>query len=223
MPRILVFASGSKDGGGSGFRWLIHGMLIGLLKAVIVGVVSNHEHGGVRKIADQYGIPFVHLANRHPSAGEYRDIRDLFQPDLIVFSGWLLFVLGINGVNIHPGLLPETGKKHGGAVHAEAIRLFHLGLIPCTAVTMHMIVEEDNEVADPERYDCGPILFVYGVYIEPGDDAESLGHRVNEVEHGRQTEVTSWIAQGLVGWTKERGVFAPPGYPYLTLPTPLTR
>lgn len=222
MPGILVFASGTPDGGGSGLRWLIHGSQTGLLQAEITGVVSNHEHGGVRRIADQFKRPFVHLPGRNPTAEEYRAIRDRFQPDLIAFSGWVVFVRGINGVNIHPGKVPETAGRHGDGVHKKALELYQQGVITCTAVTMHAILEEDNTDIDKTRYDTGPILFQMPVYIEPTDTAESLGARVNRVEHGWQTWVTNLIVQGVIGWRSNGSIYAPNWYcPFLTLPTPL--
>lgn len=218
MPRILVFASGTKDGGGSGLRWLIHATQVGLLKAEIVGVVSNHESGGVRGIADEYHIPFYHLSSRHPTAEEYRAARHQFQPSLIVFSGWLKFVLGIDGVNIHPGILPYTAGLHGSGVHAKAVELFHQGVITCTAVTMHLILEGNNDVANPDRYDSGPIVFQFPVAIDERDDADSLGARVNRVEHGWQSYITNFIVEGVIRWNAEGVVTVPSWYQFLTLP-----
>lgn len=49
MKKILVFASGSTGGGGSGFRKLVEGSLSGVLKAEIISVVLNYPSGGVRR------------------------------------------------------------------------------------------------------------------------------------------------------------------------------
>ena len=48
-PKIVVFASGTKDNGGSGFENLVEASRTGILDAEIVAVVSNHERGGVRE------------------------------------------------------------------------------------------------------------------------------------------------------------------------------
>ena len=45
-PKLLVFASGSAEGGGSGFEKLVLASQGGPLNADIVAVVSNHENGG---------------------------------------------------------------------------------------------------------------------------------------------------------------------------------
>lgn len=60
--RILVFASGSKDGGGSGFQEMVEYTRTtpAILDAEIVGVVSNHEKGGVYKKAKALGIEFFY-------------------------------------------------------------------------------------------------------------------------------------------------------------------
>ena len=60
-PKLLIFASGTKDGGGAGFENLVNAARAGTLDAEIVAVVSNHEHGGVRERAERLGIPFNHF------------------------------------------------------------------------------------------------------------------------------------------------------------------
>lgn len=59
--RIVVFASGSKEGGGSGFENMVNTTQNGILNAEVSAVVSNHEHGGVRERADRPGISFIHF------------------------------------------------------------------------------------------------------------------------------------------------------------------
>ena len=58
--RILVFASGDEKGGGSGFQELVEFSRTNppVLDAQIVGVISNHPQGGVRRRADALHIPF---------------------------------------------------------------------------------------------------------------------------------------------------------------------
>ena len=57
--KIIIFASGTKDGGGSGFENLVNAAGNGILNAEILAVVSNHENGGVRERADRLGIKFI--------------------------------------------------------------------------------------------------------------------------------------------------------------------
>lgn len=61
-PKLLVFASGSAEGGGSGFENLVNQANNWVLDTSIVAVVSNYEQGGVRQRADKLGVPFVHFS-----------------------------------------------------------------------------------------------------------------------------------------------------------------
>lgn len=60
-PKLLILASGTATGGGSGFTNLLKSARDGTLNADIVGVVSNHENGGVRLKAHQDGVRFFHF------------------------------------------------------------------------------------------------------------------------------------------------------------------
>jgi folate-dependent phosphoribosylglycinamide formyltransferase PurN len=57
--RIVVLASGTRTGGGSGFEWLVEATLTGVIpNAEVVAVVSNHLDGGVAAKAARLGINF---------------------------------------------------------------------------------------------------------------------------------------------------------------------
>ena len=56
--KILVFASGTAGGGGSGADNLIRRSKIDDLNIEIVGLVSNHPRGGVFNVAQNHVIPF---------------------------------------------------------------------------------------------------------------------------------------------------------------------
>lgn len=60
--RVLVLASGDKQGGGSGFQELVEFFRTKppVLDAEIVGVVSNHQAGGVWKRAGVLGVDFTY-------------------------------------------------------------------------------------------------------------------------------------------------------------------
>ena len=95
--RVLVFASGDAEGGGSGFRELAEFSRTDppILDAEVVGVVSNHEHGGVRKGADEYGIPLEFWSGPFDSAG-YQARVVMFDTEFIMCSGWLKLVKGLD-------------------------------------------------------------------------------------------------------------------------------
>ncbi|MFA6099201.1 MAG: formyltransferase family protein [Patescibacteria group bacterium] len=191
LSKLLFFASGSREGGGSGFEVLVIQSCLGNLQAEIVGVVSNHANGGVFRRAQKHGIPF-RLMNKPYGPADYQRLIDEFQPDLICLSGWLrLFPAECLGkiavINIHPGPLPRFGGSgmHGHHVHEEVLRAFKQGEIDQSCVTMHFVNSE---------YDQGQIFFELPVYIDSDDTPETLGARVNEFEHGWQWWATNLVA-----------------------------
>jgi folate-dependent phosphoribosylglycinamide formyltransferase PurN len=70
---IILFASGTKDGGGSGVENLKDATRRSLVDANIVAVVSNHEHGGVQEHSRRLGIPFIYFPEPY-TAEMYRSI-----------------------------------------------------------------------------------------------------------------------------------------------------
>jgi len=206
-PRILVFASGEKDGGGSGFEKLVKMSRLGYLRAEIVGVVSNYENGGVREKADRLGIPFEFFDKKSLTSGLEKDSDDykaaeeakyqrLFQKydePWVCLSGWLLFVRGLptnKVINIHPGPLTFGGKDmHGDAVHRAVMAVFYAGEIKNSAVSLHF--------APPDKpYDSGPLIAMIPIPINDNDTWESLKKRVNEAEHQWQWFIINLVVNG---------------------------
>jgi phosphoribosylglycinamide formyltransferase 1 len=192
-PRLIIFASGSKTGGGSGFENLVNASRAGILDAEIVGVVSNHAEGGVRERADRLGVKFTHFAGPFTKE-EYQSIVE--GSDFVALSGWLKLVSGLDPkttFNIHPGPLPQFGGPgmYGHHVHEAVIEAFHRGEVTHSAVTMHFVTE---------KYDEGPKFFEKKVEIYFEDDAETLGARVNAVEHVFQPLVTNALVKGYISW-----------------------
>lgn len=190
-PRVLVFASGTATGGGSGFAKMVE-LSRGddpVLNATIAGVVSNHESGGVRKKAEALGIPFAAMTNDF-TAERYQWLVQHFGADYVMLSGWLKKVQGLEmakTVNIHPGPLPLTRGLYGHRVHEAVMEAYRRGEVTMSAVTMHFV---DGE------YDTGPVAFSADVRILPDDTADSLGTRVNECEHRWQSIILDLIVSG---------------------------
>ncbi len=196
MKKLLIFASGSEDGGGSGFRKLAENSLTGMLKAKIVAVVSNYPKGGVKKIADELGIQFIYFPGPWKNI-EYQKIVKMFEPDLIALSGWIKFARGLDPkktINIHPGPLPEFGGAgmHGHNVHEKVLEAYKKGNIKFSAVSMHFVIEDG--------YDLGPVFFSYPVFIGPDYNAEKIGAEVNKIEHGWQSYITNLVLEGKIYW-----------------------
>lgn len=115
-------------------------------------------------------------------------------------SGWLKMVHGLDPthtINIHPGPLPEFGGygMHGHFVHEAVMETFRKGRITQSAVTLHFVNEE---------YDQGPIIAMIPVLIRPEDTAETLGARVNKVEHAWQSYYLNEIVHGRIRLEKGR-------------------
>lgn len=188
--KILVFNSGS----GSGFQELVENSITGVLDAEIIGLITNNHTYACVKKAEKLGIGWIEMISFEPE--DYQKIITIFTPDFVVLSGWLKLTKGLNPkttFNIHPGPLYTFGGKgmYGHHVHEAVIKAYQEGKIKHSEVCMHFVTE---------AYDLGPVFFRYPVLIRPGDDADSLGARVNKIEHGWQSYVTNLVVQGEISW-----------------------
>ena len=233
-PKLLVFASGSKDGGGSGFENLVKQSRENLnnneINYEVVAVVSNHENGGVRKHADELGIPFIHLKKDHSTALDYEKIFNESGAEWVALSGWLKLVPmkessddenpGLDPkrtINIHPGPLPRFGGAgmYGHFVHEAVMEAYKKGKslpdsqrVTHGAVSMHFATKV---------YDDGPKFFHYPVVVQPDDTPEILAKRVNEAEHKMQPLITSLVVNGEISWDGKdpKSLKVPEGYKFL--------
>ncbi|MDD5152569.1 MAG: formyltransferase family protein [Candidatus Pacebacteria bacterium] len=193
MKKIIIFASGTKDGGGSGFENMVNASRGGVLNCKISAVVSNHENGGVRQRADKLGIKFIHFLPPY-TAERYKEITK--DADLVCLSGWLKLVVGLNPqktINIHPGPLPRFGGQgmYGHHVHEAVVEAYKAGTVTHSAVSMHFVTDE---------YDRGPLFFSKPVKISPNDTAETLAKKVIETEHKWQPIITEKVLMGEISW-----------------------
>lgn len=172
--RIIVMASGTEDGGGSGFLHLLLAITAKQLDAEVIGVISTHPNGGVRQIADQWGIPFVHMSAPYDEESYRNVVGKLGKPDLIVLWGWLKMVKGLDNfavVNIHPARIPEFGGKgmYGLKPHEEVLKAKR----KTTQLTIHWV----NDI-----YDGGKVIFAKDIDIQPDDTPQTLQNRVKQYE-----------------------------------------
>ena len=241
--RLIIFASGSKTGGGSGFEKLVEASNEGILDAEITAVISNHENGGVRERADRLHIPFVHFPAPW-TAERYQEITQKLTFDFISLSGWLKLVTGLDPritFNIHPGPLPDFGGPgmHGHHVHEAVFQAYRADKISCSAVSMHFIRDElglppaEREelkaklalASSPEEisrilrklFDKGPVFFHMPVEIYSEDSADTIGKMVNRVEHHWQSRITNLVVQGQISWDGKdpASLRVPEGYKFL--------
>lgn len=195
-PKLLIFASGAAEGGGSGFENLVLASRNSILDAEIVGVVSNHANGGVKEKADKLGIRFI-LMEAPFTSQKYQQIVKEIGAEWVALSGWLKLVSGLDPkttFNIHPGPLPEFGGKGMYGIHVhEAVLAAYRERGPSVhgAVTMHFVTPV---------YDEGPVFFRIAVPVAPNDTAESLQKRVNIEEHKWQPLMTNKVIHGKTSW-----------------------
>ncbi len=194
-PHVLVFASGTKNGGGSGFEALVKATRTHppTLDAWICGVVTNHGDGGVWQRAKALGIRPEYWVGPYTARG-YQNFVKYFAADYVMLSGWLKLAAGLDPartINIHPGPLPRFGgpKLYGHHVHEAVMAAYRRGEITHSAVTMHFV---------DEVYDRGPVFFSLPVAIEPDDTPETLAARLNHAEHAWQPRVLNYIVHGQV-------------------------
>lgn len=195
QPNILVFASGTKTGGGSGFEAMVRSARTRppILDAWICAVITNHFGGGVWHKAQALGIHSEYWAGPYDARG-YQNLVKYFNADYVMLSGWLKLVAGLEPartINIHPGPLPRFGgpKLYGRHVHEAVLAAYRRGEISHSAVTMHFV---------DEKYDRGPILFALPVPLEPIDTPETLAAKVNRAEHVWQPRVLNYVVHGQV-------------------------
>lgn len=205
--KLLVFASGAKKGGGSGFENLVHATKTGELDAEIVAVVSNHEHGGVRERAQRLGVPFIYFSPRLSSgqagpydAAHYQKILFDASAEWIAFSGWLRKAEGLNPtktINIHPALLSQLDHRFGGKgmyghhIHEAVKEALDMGEITESGFTMHFVTE---------KMDHGPVFFEYRVPLKKGMSADEIAVAVKKAEHEWQPKITNLVVHGKIRW-----------------------
>jgi phosphoribosylglycinamide formyltransferase 1 len=218
LPKILVFASGTKDGGGSGFEQLVLRSRLQQpeLQAEIVGVVSNNEHGGVWKHAEVLGIPF-HYFSEPWSAERYQVFIKETRAEWFALSGWLKMVHGLDPrrtFNIHPALLSVLDGRFGGEkmygkyVLDAVYESLEKGETAEFGISMHFVTDE---------YDRGPAFFEHRIPYEKGMTKEQIGALVHQSEHDWQSKITNMVVHGGITWdgVHPESLSVPEGYRFL--------
>jgi len=182
------------SGSGSNLQAVIDRVREGGLDADIRIVISNKPEALGLKRAQEAGIvtACVHHAD-HPVREDFdREVVRLLRAagvEWVALAGFMRiltpeFLTPFAGrvVNIHPALLPACAGLHAQRQQAEhGVRL--------AGCTVHFVDEE---------MDHGPIIIQGAVPAFAGDDAESLGARILEMEHRIYPQALQWIAQGRV-------------------------
>lgn len=198
-PRLIVFASGAKEEGGSGFENLVTASRAGVLDAKIVAVVSNQEQGSVRERAKQLGVPFVYFPGPYDREHYQKIIADS-GAEWVALSGWLRQAQGLDPqktFNIHPALLSQLDHRFGGKgmyghhIHEAVKAALDAGEISESGFTMHFVTGQ---------MDRGPMFFEHRIRVTVDMTADEIEKAVKKAEHEWQPRVTHLVVHGAIQW-----------------------
>jgi phosphoribosylglycinamide formyltransferase 1 len=121
-------------------------------------------------------------------------LATLADADLVVLAGYLKLLparvvarFRQRAINIHPALLPAFGGPgmYGRRVHEAVLA----SGATASGATVHYV---------DEQFDRGPIIAQRTVPVLPDDTADSLAHRVLEVEHELLPQVVLELAMDIL-------------------------
>jgi len=173
--KIGVLASGK----GTNFQELINLSEKGELDIDIRVLITNKDHAGCIKRAEDSEIPFKIVRNKDFQEKELFELEIIntlikYDVELIVMAGWMKIVTPffINKfknkiINIHPSLLPAY--KGGSAIKDSLTNGSKI-----TGCSVHFVNEE---------VDSGSLIMQAALSIRDIDDVESLSKRIQMLEH----------------------------------------
>jgi phosphoribosylglycinamide formyltransferase-1 len=185
--KVVVLISG----GGSNLRALLHATEDPGYPARVVAIGADRDADGLG-LAEEFGIasftvPFTNFRTRDEWAAELVRQVLVWQPDLVVLSGFMRLLppaaveaLTPNLINTHPAYLPEFPGAH-------AVRDAFAAGVPETGAS---IIVVDNGV------DSGPIIAQQRVPVLPGDTETTLHERIKVVERALLVRTVRDIADG---------------------------
>lgn len=180
MKKIVVFASGS----GTNFQSIIDAVNSGDITADIAGLITDRDHIGALRRAEEHEIPTRILSpnefsNEQEFAEKLMDQLTSWKTDLIVLAGYLKKIppavikeFEDRILNIHPSLLPKFGGKgfYGMNVHRAVINSKE----PESGCSVHIVTDE---------FDEGPVIARASVNVEEHDTPELLAKKILKEEH----------------------------------------
>lgn len=205
-PRLAVFASGKKGGGGSGFKNLVDSSRssTGALDADVVVVVCNRGDSGVRQLASQLGVSFV-LWSKDDPPERYNEILKEYDTKWVALSGclWRLPMktnpkdkqeVGLDPrriFNIHPGPLPLTAGLYQKGVYEKVIEEYRQNGLTHSAGSMHFV---DGE------YDTGPVFCEIPIPLDDDETVETLEIKTRRIEMLIQPFMTNLVVHKKIRW-----------------------
>jgi phosphoribosylglycinamide formyltransferase-1 len=177
MKKLAIFSSGT---GSNAARIIEHFRNHPSISIRLV--VCNNPAAGVLSIASEAGIPILLIEKEQFFRGSaYVPELQTRNIDFIVLAGflWKIPTKLVQAyphriVNIHPALLPKYGGKgmYGRHVHEAVIAAGDKE----SGITIHYV---------DELYDHGQAIFQAKVLVDPGDTPETLGKKVQYLEHAQ--------------------------------------
>jgi len=185
--RVGVLASGS----GTDLQSIIDASEKNMIDAEVVVVISDNKDAFALKRAEKHGIPWFFVnpkgKTREEMDKEIDKILEKHDVGLVVGAGYMRiltpgFVRKWYGklINIHPALLPSFKGTNG---QGDALE-YGVKISGCTTHFMD------------EHMDHGPIILQAAVKVMPGDDRDTLAHRILEVEHQILPRTVQLFAEG---------------------------
>jgi len=196
MKRIAVLTS--NKGTGSNLEAILKAIESKKIRnGKVVVVVSDKEDAQGLNRARKRNIPALFFPPKGKTRLEYDEelgklLKNKYHVDLVVLAGWMLILSDhfINyfpdkTINLHPGLLPDTGEfitlKNGQKI--KAIRGLHTNTAVQYAIDHHYPVTGSTVHFITPSVDQGPVILRSEVKIKKGDTVENLYQRMKKEEH----------------------------------------
>lgn len=232
--RLLIAASGTPEGGGTGCEHLIMCSKVGLVDSSVVGVLSDHSGGGVRKKAERLGVEFFLYTPQH----SYHDVLEATGATHVVFCGWYRDVYGLDPTRTIAVVRCSAGSGTYFDAHEYATEAYYQhGNVPPPEIIIRFVTGP--------TVNNGPVIIRIPVAIHVGPDFQlprprgSKGGEKSKLPHFEGTprerlaritkywlresqwhyvpQVVNHVLSGIVRWDggDESSLRTPPSYPLL--------
>jgi len=172
---------------GTSLQGVLDAIAAGALNVDIALVLSDREGAPILQRAASHGIDAVFLDPRGLSREAYEErVNQALRnagAQLVLMIGYMrivspAFVEAWRGrlLNVHPSLLPAFGGLMDKSVHEAVLAAG----VPETGCTIHQVTED---------VDAGPIVLQKRCTVLPGDTADILKQRVQQLEQTAFVEV----------------------------------
>lgn len=175
MINAAIFASGEGTNAENLFKYFANDPRIRIKL-----VVTNNDAAGIVARAEKFkkNVHIVSKAALENYTDQLIEFLKVEKIDLIILAGFLLkipekFIKAFPNriINLHPALLPNYGGKgmYGMNVHRAVIS----NKDPESGITIHYVNED---------YDKGEIILQARCAIMPGESAEDLAKKIQQLE-----------------------------------------